>query len=91
MILKAHCQNKNYQLCNELLTSALGYALPNRSLVAIVTVFGRYLALGVVSALKKVVRYRQIISKRQMILFSHVRQQLHSHIYKKQVMTEVIS
>ena len=48
-ILKAHCQNKNYQLCNELLTSALGDALPNRSLVAIVTVFGRYLALGVVS------------------------------------------
>ena len=42
-------------------------------------------------ALKKVVKYRQIISKRQMILFSHVRHQLHSHICKKQVMTEVIS
>ena len=41
-------------------------------------------------ALKKVVKYRQIISKRQMILFSHVRHQLHSHICKKQVMTEVI-
>ena len=46
LILKAHCQNKSHQLCNNLLTSALGYALPNRSLVAIVTVFGRYLALG---------------------------------------------
>ena len=42
-------------------------------------------------ALKKVVKYRQIISKRQMILFSHVRHQLHSHICKKQVMTDVIS
>ena len=49
LILKAHCQNKSHQLCNNLLTSALGYTLPNRSLVAIVTVFGRYLALGVVS------------------------------------------
>ena len=48
-ILKAHCQNKNYQLCDDLLTSVLDYALPNRSLVAIVTGFGRYLALGVVS------------------------------------------
>lgn len=43
------------------------------------------------AALKKVVKHRQIISKRQMILFSHVRHQLHSHICKKQVMTEVIS
>ena len=42
-------------------------------------------------ALKKVVKHRQIISKRQMILFSHVRRQLHSHICKKQVMTEAIS
>ena len=41
-------------------------------------------------ALKKVVKHRQIISKRQMILFSHVRHQLHSHICKKQVMTEAI-
>lgn len=44
-----------------------------------------------IAALKKVVKHRQIISKRQMILFSHVRHQLHSHICKKQVMTEVIS
>ena len=42
LILKAHCQNKNYQLCNELLTSALDDALLNRSLVAIVTVFGHF-------------------------------------------------
>ena len=48
-ILKAHCQNKSHQLCNNLLTSVLSYALPSGSLVAIVTVFGRYLALGVVS------------------------------------------
>ena len=49
LILKAHCQNKNYQPCNDLLTSVLDYALSSGSLVTIVAYFGRYLASGVVS------------------------------------------
>ena len=45
LILKAHCQNKGYQLCDDLLTSVLDYALSSGSLVTIVTSFGRYLVV----------------------------------------------